>query len=188
MLMFIIPAIKLFIFLGIIAVFGVILYTVSKNMKKDTDGTAEFIDSTLPTGRYVKLIHTLDKNIVINLSELEIFAKGGVTSIAAGKTVTASSVHGSFGSLPELVDGNLANNTHTGGAADEFDYLQVDLGSMQEIEKIKITNRTDCCKERAQGIKVIIYGADGTTVVKETPAITTTADTYTLTFPGATWS
>ena len=142
----------------------------------------------LPSGRFVKLIHTLDKNTVINLSELEIFAKGGVTSIAAGKTVTASSVHGSFGSLPELVDGNLANNTHTGGAADEFDYLQVDLGSMQEIEKIKITNRTDCCKERAQGIKVIIYGADGTTVVKETPAITTTADTYTLTFPGATWS
>ena len=144
--------------------------------------------NALPSGRFVKLIHTLDKNTVINLSELEIFAKGGVTSIAAGKTVTASSVHGSFGSLPELVDGNLANNTHTGGVADEFDYLQVDLGSVQEIEKIKITNRTDCCQERAQGIKVIIYGADGTTVVKETPAITTTAGTYTLSFPGATWS
>jgi len=176
--------IKLFIFVTIIAVIGVTLYYVSKMAGKS--GNSE--ENTLPMGRYVKLIHTTDKTAVINLSELEIFVKGGTTSIATGKTVTASSLHGSFGSLPELVDGNLENNTHTGGAATEFDYLQVDLGSVQEIEKIKITNRNDCCKERAQGVKAVIYGADGTTVVKETPAITTTADTYTLTFPGAIWS
>jgi hypothetical protein len=174
------------IVLIIIGVIGTVMYFVSKKSLIIT-GTGENIENALPSGRYVKLIHTNDKNAVINLSELEIFAKGGKTSIATGQPVTASSLHGSFGSLPELVDGNLANNTHTGGASTEFDFLQVDLGSMHEIEKIKITNRNDCCKERAQGIKVVIYGADGTTVVKETPAITTTADTYTLTFPDVKW-
>lgn len=142
----------------------------------------------LPSGRYVKLIHTIDKTQVINLSEVEVFGKNGTTSIAKDKTVTASSVLTTFGSLPELVDGNLTNNTHTLGTPTEFDYLMIDLGSVQEIEKIKITNRVSCCKERAQGIKVIILGADGTTVVKETPPITTTADTYTFTFPGTSWS
>lgn len=66
-------------------------------------------ENTLPMGRYVKLIHTTDKNAVINLSELEIFVKSSTTSIATGKTVTASS-------LPELVDGNLSNNTHRRGS------------------------------------------------------------------------
>ena len=70
--------------------------------------------------------------------------------------------------------------------AEEIDNLQVDIGSVQEIEKIKITNRTSCCKNRAIGIKAVILGADGTTVIKETPAITTMADTYTFTFPDST--
>jgi len=59
---------------------------------------------------------------------------------------------------------------------------------VKEIKKLIITNRTSCCKNRAVGIKVVILGADGTTVIKETPAITTVADTYTLTFPTNTWS
>ena len=65
--------------------------------------------------------------------------------------------------------------------------MLIDLGSVQEIEKIKITNRVDCCSERAIGIKAVILGADGTTVIKETTAITTDAATYTFTFPGTTW-
>tara|TARA_B110000977_G_scaffold128798_1_gene164361 strand:+ start:269 stop:520 length:252 start_codon:yes stop_codon:yes gene_type:complete len=81
------------------------------------------------------------------------------------------------------------NFSHTWGrdvnVKDEF---TTDLGSIQEIEKIKITNRSDCCKNRAIGIKAIILGADGTTVIKETAAITTKADTYTFTFPGTAWA
>ena len=154
---------------------------------------------TIPSGQYVKLVHTVaqdnsvegnddDKNMIINLAELEVFAPGGTTSIAAGKTVEAANFHGG-GPGANLVDGNMGNFAHTlGRTADDYDAMTVDLGSVQEIEKIKITNRVDCCKNRAIGIKAVILGADGTTVVKETPAISTTADTYTFTFPGTAWA
>jgi hypothetical protein len=157
-------------------------------------------EPTLPSGQHVKLVHTTaqdnsaegnvdDKNKILNLAELEVFAKGGTTSLAAGKTVTGSSEYSATHGYLNLVDGNMTNFAHTKGrTAEEIDYLQVDLGSVQEIEKIKITNRTSCCKNRAIGVKAVILGADGTTVVKETPAISTVADTYTFTFPGTTWA
>ena len=162
--------------------------------------------ATLPSGQYVRLEQTIaydasamrddgttagnddDKHRILNLAELEVFAKGGTTSLAAGKTVTGSSEYSATHGYLNLVDGNMTNFAHTKGrTAEEIDYLQVDLGSVQEIEKIKITNRTSCCKNRAIGVKAVILGADGTTVVKETPAISTAADTYTFTFPGTAW-
>ena len=157
-------------------------------------------EPTLPSGQHVKLVHTTaqdnsaegnvdDKNMILNLAELEVFAKGGTTSLAAGKTVTGSSEYSATHGYLNLVDGNMTNFAHTKGrTAGEIDYLQVDLGSVQEIEKIKITNRTSCCQKRAIGVKAVILGADGTTVIKETPAITTNAATYTFTFPGTTWA
>jgi hypothetical protein len=155
--------------------------------------------ATLPSGQYVKLVHTVgqdtsaagnddDKNKILNLAELEVFAKGGTTSLAAGKTVEAANFHPA-GPLGNLVDGNFTNFGHTlGRTPDDFDAMTVDLGSVQEIEKIKITNRSDCCKQRAIGVKAVILGADGTTVIKETAAITTEAATYTFTFPGTAWA
>jgi len=151
-----------------------------------------------PSGRYVKLVHTVgqdtsaagnddDKNKILNLAELEVFAKGGTTSLASGKTVTGTSLSAGYPGA-NLVDGNMTNFAHTWGrAANVLDEFLVDLGSVQEIGKIKITNRTDCCQKRAIGIKAVILGADGTTVIKETPAITTEAATYTFTFPGTAW-
>ena len=157
-------------------------------------------EPTLPSGQHVQLVHTTaqdnsaegnvdDKNMILNLAELEVFAKGGTTSLAAGKTVTGSSEYSATHGYLNLVDGNMTNFAHTKGrTAGEIDYLQVDLGSVQEIEKIKITNRTSCCQKRAIGVKAVILGADGTTVIKETPAITTNAATYTFTFPGTAWA
>ena len=154
---------------------------------------------TLPSGQYVKLVHTVaqdnsaagnadDKNKILNLAELEVFAKGGTTSLAAGKTVTGTSLAAGYPGT-NLVDGNMTNLAHTfGRAADVLDEFLVDLGSVQEIEKIKITNRTDCCQKRAIGVKAVILGADGTTVIKETAAITTEAASYTFTFPGTAWA
>ena len=167
----------------------------------DGAGGADNQDSTptLPSGQYVKLVHTVaqdnsaegnadDKNKILNLAELEVFAPGGTTSLAAGKTVTGTAIAASFPGA-NLVDGNMTNFSHTQGRdATVKDEFTVDLGSVQEIEKIKITNRTSCCKNRAIGIKAVILGADGTTVVKETPAITTNAATYTFTFPGTAWA
>ena len=155
--------------------------------------------ATLPSGQYVRLEHTVahdanapgnddDKHKILNLAELEVFAPGGTTSLVAGKTVTGTAIAANYPGA-NLVDGNMTNFAHTWARdATVKDEFTVDLGSVQEIEKIKITNRTSCCKNRAIGVKAVILGADGTTVVKETPAISTTADTYTFTFPGTTWA
>lgn len=151
--------------------------------------------TTVPSGRYVKIIQDVgadetiagnpdDKKKILNLAELEVFDEGGV-NLASKKTVTGSN-EGPHKFL-NLVDGDKTNFAHTYGG-DDIDFLQVDLGAVKKIKKIVITNRADCCKKRAIGIKVVIYGADGTTVVKETPLITEEAPTYTLTFPEAKWS
>jgi len=153
---------------------------------------------TIPSGQYVKVVHTVaqdnnapgnadDKNKVLNLAELEVFAPGGTTSLAAGKTVTGTNLWSAFpGSY--LVDGSMSNFSHTAGGA-EIDYFLVDLGSVQEIEKIVIYDRPGYFV-RLNGVKVQIIGADGTTVVEETPLITTasSSNTYTFTFPGTTWA
>ena len=162
--------------------------------------------ATLPSGQYVRLEQTIaydasamrddgttagnddDKHRILNLAELEVFAPGGTTSLVAGKTVTGTALAANFPGA-NLVDGNMTNFAHTWARdATVKDEFTVDLGSVQEIEKIKITNRTGCCKNRAIGVKAVILAADGTTVVKETPAITTKADTYTFTFPGTAWA
>ena len=156
--------------------------------------------SIFPKGRYVKLVHTVaydanargnidDKNKIINLAELEVFDASG-TNLAARKTVTGSSQYPAPHVWSNLTDGNKTNFAHTfGRTPSEYDSMTVDLGAEKEIKKLVITNRTSsCCKHRAIGVKAVILGYNGTTVVKETPAITTTADTYTLTFPGNTWS
>jgi hypothetical protein len=149
---------------------------------------------TLPRGRYVRLEQTVahdanaegnddDKHKIINLAEVEVFAKGSTTNLAAGKTVTGTSLNSSYPGA-NLVDGNTSNFAHTWGRdVNVKDELTIDLGSEQEIEKVKITNRVDCCQNRARGIKVVILATDGTTVVHETPAISDTTDTYNFTFP-----
>ena len=163
-------------------------------------------EESYPSGRYVKLVASAaqdstatrddgttgnvdDTNEILNLAELEVFAPGGTTNIAAGQTVTGSSEYSATHGYVNLVDGNMTNFAHTKGrTATEYDFLQVDLGSVQEIGKIKITNRTSCCKNRAIGVKAVILAGDGTTVVKETPSITNKAATYTFTFPGTAWA
>ena len=159
-----------------------------------------------PKGRYVKLEHTVaydesamrddgitagnvdDKNKILNLAELEVFDVSG-TNLAAGKTVTGSSEYPSPHLWSNLTDGDKTNFAHTlGRTPSEYDSMTVDLGAEKEIKKLVITNRTDCCQNRAIGIKAMILAADGTTVVKETDMIYTVADTYTIEFPSNTWS
>ena len=152
-----------------------------------------------PKGRYVKIVQTVaydesaegnedDKNKIINLAELEVFDASG-NNLAASKSVTGSSQYPAPHLWSNLTDGDKTNFAHTlGRTPSEYDSMTVDLGSEKEIKKLVITNRTSCCKNRAVGIKAVILGTNGTTIVKETPTISTTADTYTLTFPGNVWS
>ena len=186
----------------LIIVVGVVAYFMMTGGDSGTMGpgpTGPTTPSGPPKGRYIKLVQTVaydenaegnvdDKNRIINLAELEVFDASG-TNLAASKSVTGSSEYPAPHLWSNLTDGDKTNFAHTlGRTPSEYDSMTVDLGSEKEIKKIVITNRTSCCKNRAVGVKVVILGSDGTTVVKETPAIATTADTYTLTFPENVWS
>jgi len=149
----------------------------------------------LPMGRYVKLEQTVayddnaegdqcEKSKVINLAEVEVFDKNG-TNLALKKAVTGSSQESSTNGYINLTDGKKNNFTHTACLIDEVnDYLQIDLGSVQEIQKIVVTNRP-IGNHRAIGIKVVVSGGDEDI---ESPVITSVANMYTLTFPENVWS
>lgn len=165
---------------------------------QSTSSTSPTPTTTIPIGRYVKLVQTVaydentpgnedDKNRIINLAEIEVFDVLG-TNLAAGKTVSGSSEYPAPHGWSNLTDGNKTNFAHTyGRSSTEYDSMTVDLGDRTEIKKLVITNRTDCCKHRAIGLKVMIIDSDGTTLVKETPAISVETDVYTLTFPENVW-
>jgi hypothetical protein len=140
------------------------------------------------TGRYVRLQQTVNDRI-INLREIEVYDENNV-NVALNKPVTGDTpAHGSF-PYSNLTDGITNTNTnvgHTTGyqiTGDNYDYVQIDLGSITTVSRIFIYNRTDSTtvRNRAIGIKAILIAANGTTIVKETPTITTSSATYTLTF------
>jgi hypothetical protein len=189
------------IFLMLIVIGVVVYFTMMGGDGEETPSTnGSTTPSGLPKGRYVKIEQTVvskptdtgdfcSKNAIINLAEVEVFDKDG-TNLASGKTVTGTAILPDY-PLANLVDDDKTNFAHTAcpdPINTDKDNMLIDLGSVKEIKKIVITNRTDCCKERAIGIKAVVLGADGTTVIKETPAVTTEADTYTFTFPGTSWS
>ena len=153
--------------------------------------------SAPPRGRYVRLEQTVgydadaegdqcDKSKVINIAEIEVFDTNG-TNLATDKAVSGSSQESSTNGYFNLTDGIKNNFTQTACLVDDEtnDYLQIDLGSVEEIKSIVVTNRRNTAKHRAVGLKLIVSGGDGDV---ESPVITTIADTYTLTFPENTWS
>jgi hypothetical protein len=107
----------------------------------------------------------------MNLAEVEVFSGG--TNVAQGKTVTQSSIsHPGTFDPPNLVDGNKTNFAHTNNEAVEW--FQIDLGQDYEIEKVVITNRTDCCQARLRKTKIqLSKSADKVSSPKESRVVTT---------------
>lgn len=147
--------------------------------------TEEVIVSPYPSGQYVKLTQTTAAP-VINLAEVEVYDESNAL-ISSSMEVTGSSEHSTTHALANITDGNKTNFGHTADESDVIDYMQIDLGAVKQIRKIVITNRTDCCKDRIDGLKVQVLDASNT-LVDETPTITGEEDVYTLTFPEKVWS
>ena len=138
-----------------------------------------------PTGRYVKLQQTTaydgtstdNKYKIINLAELEVFDEND-KKISHRRPVTVSSGYGGA----NLTDGSFNNLAQTNaGDQRELDWMMVDLGSEHKIKTLLITNGTNCCKERAIGIRAIVLDANKKTV-KSTPAIVIVEDSYEFVF------
>jgi uncharacterized protein YxeA len=109
--------------------------------------------------RYVRIQRIVSNgDDIINLAELQVFDKNG-KDIALNKTVTSKSVYQSFDPR-NIVDGNPSTFYHSNPSVGEW--VMVDLGEIAQISSIKIVNRQDCCKERAIGLQVQLYGIDPT--------------------------
>jgi hypothetical protein len=138
-----------------------------------------------PTGRYVKLQQTTayDSTNVgneyknINLAELEVYDEND-KKISHQRPVTMSS--GSGGE--RLTDGSFNNFANTKSSDQrELDSMIVDLGAEHKIKALLITNRSDCCKDRAIGIRAIVLDSNKK-AVKSTPAIVIVEDSYEFVF------
>jgi hypothetical protein len=122
--------------------------------------------------RYVRIIRDKDgDNHWMNLAEVEVFSGG--TNVASGKTVTASSKYENSDQFPHanLVDGNKTNFAHTNN--ESVEWFLIDLGQDYDIEKVVITNRTDCCQDRLRNTKIQLSKAADMSSPKQSRAITT---------------
>jgi hypothetical protein len=105
----------------------------------------------------------------MNPAEVEVFS-GGV-NVAAGKTVTGSSLYaGDRFPHSNLVDGNKKNFAHTKNAAVEW--FLIDLGEEYEIESVVITNRTQCCQARMENTKIQLSKTSDMTTSEDSKVIT----------------
>ncbi|MCP4539759.1 MAG: tandem-95 repeat protein [Chloroflexi bacterium] len=87
---------------------------------------------------------------------------GEVQNLAYGKHARQSSTFEGTSTADRAVDGNLQSNysygsvTSTANDPNEYDWWEVDLGTISEIDRIYIKNRSDCCKERLTRFYVMI--------------------------------
>ena len=140
---------------------------------EETPGTSGSSQATTPVVekyRYVRIYRDKDgDDHWMNIAEVEMFS-GGV-NVASGKTVTQSSIsHPGTFDPPNLVDGNKTNFAHTNNEAVEW--FLIDLGQAYEIEKVVITNRTDCCQARLRNTKIQLSKSSDMTSPTESKVIT----------------
>ena len=164
---------------AIIGILGLVVVCSSSVAAALMMGGEETTSTTTPTGpappvvdkyRYVRIYRDKDgDDHWINLAEVEVFS-GGV-NVATGKTVTASSMYAPAFPHANLVDGNKTNFAVTQNEAVEW--FLIDLGQDYEIEKVVITNRTDCCQARLRNTKIQLSKSSDMTSPKESRVVTT---------------
>ena len=105
-------------------------------------------------GRYIRI--ETSQVVSLNLAEIEVMSeKGGPNIIRPSMSVTISSPYGNNlypGS--NFVDQKPDTMVHTAWAAKGS--IEVDLGRMTPIYQIVVTNRADCCRQRANGAVLTI--------------------------------
>ena len=99
----------------------------------------------------------------VTLASLGTGTHPAMANVALGKAASQSSVL--VGGVPARAvdgntDGNWANNsvTHTNNNPQEW--WQVDLGTSQWVQGIRLYNRTDCCADRLANFDVLVSPSD----------------------------
>ena len=103
----------------------------------------------------------------MNPAEVEVFS-GGV-NVAAGKTVTGSSLYSTSYPHSKLVDGIMDNFTHTKNEAVEW--FLIDLGEEYEIDSVVVTNRATS-RARMENTKIQLSKTSDMTTSEDSRVIT----------------
>jgi len=113
--------------------------------------------------RYVRIECT---HPYLQLSEVEVYAKGGNTNIALNKLSSQSST-GWGGYSNRAVDGNRSGHyghRSTSHTNDHNSWWEVNLGNDYDLRKIVIYTRTDCCQNRINGSNIKLLDSSRKTV------------------------
>ena len=93
-----------------------------------------------------------------------------VSNVALDKSTNQSSI-GWRGSSSRAVDGNtngawkVSSTTHTN--SDNEAWWKVDLGGAHQVNKVTLSNRTDCCGNRLSDFHVDLLDIDGNVIASE---------------------
>ena len=122
--------------------------------------------------RYVRIYRDLPAVVDagghwMNPAEVEVFS-GGV-NVAAGKTVTGSSLHTTLNPHSFLVDGIMDNFAHTNNEAVEW--FLIDLGEEYEIDSVAVTNRATS-RPRMENTKIQLSKTSDMTTSEDSRVIT----------------
>ena len=137
--------------------------------------------------RYVKLTNT--GSSYLHLQEVVVMGydeKGQLKNLALGKSATQSCPYSSDDPYPAslVVDGDISGQASHTCSNQANPWLQIDLGSMYQIESVTIINRDeDCCRDRLKDFYVRFLSDDLVTIVEEIyqGGVIGTSKTYTLT-------
>jgi hypothetical protein len=98
----------------------------------------------------------------LHLMSIRVYSSAGGANITIPTmTVTASSRTG------DTLTGNVIDNNDTTfwhSLAEEYPWIMVDLGSEQFIHKVELMNRSDCCRGRVAGARLVLRNNVGTDI------------------------
>lgn len=124
----------------------------------------------LPAARFIR-VELPGKDRILSLAEVETYVDGKNVA-ASGKATQSSTDYG--GDAPRAIDGktdgDYEKNSTTHTASSQDPWWELDLGSVQSIEKIAIWNRTGEVYQRLNGAIVKLLDADRKQVSQETIA------------------
>lgn len=125
-----------------------------------------FFNTPTISGRYITLQRP--QRGWLNLADIQVFSKSGGSNIITPSTVVTMPNTHANAPTSNFVDGNPDTITHN-AVESAGGPLTVDLGSVVPIFKIIVTNRKDCCRERAVGTILTIQNQSNATIYTSDP-------------------
>ena len=154
-------------FIGLLLILFLVLWFTSPSSPWNTEGF-DMVNTQIVKGRYIRL----EKKEVgcINLADIAVYSdKNGENIIRPTMKITKSSTYGNPDHYPEknFMDGN--PDTMLVTSCNDAGWILIDLGSVVPIYKVVITNRKECCRQRANGTILSIQDNNQTAIYIANP-------------------